>query len=50
MKRFEANFECDSREVAIEALKEILERMEMGFECGNFTDSGVDGDWGLTDY
>jgi hypothetical protein len=23
--------------------------MEMGFVCGNFTDSEVEGDWGLID-
>ena len=47
MKRFEANFECNSREEAIGALIEVIERLERGFECGNFTDSDVDGDWGL---
>ena len=49
MKRLEINFECASREMAIKALEEIIERMEMGFDCGEFTDSGVDGDWGLID-
>jgi hypothetical protein len=48
MKRFEANFECNSREEAIGALIEVIERMERGFECGNFTDSEVDGDWGMS--
>lgn len=49
MKRLEITFECESREMAIEALKEMIERLEMGFDCGGFTDSGVDGDWGLID-
>ena len=49
MKRLEITFECESREMAIEALKEIIERMEKGFVCGNFTDSEVEGDWGLID-
>ena len=49
MKRLEINFECESREMAIKALEEIIERMEKGFDCGEFTESGVDGDWGLID-
>ena len=49
MKRLEINFECASREMDIKALEEIIERMEMGFVCGNFTDSEVEGDWGLID-
>ena len=49
MKRLEINFECESREMAIKALEEIIERMEMGFVCGNFTDCEVEGDWGLID-
>lgn len=49
MKRMEIAFECESREMAIEALKEMIERLEMGYDCGGFTDSGVEGDWGLID-
>ena len=49
MKRLEITFECESREMAIEALKEMIERLEMGYDCGEFTDSEVEGDWGLID-
>lgn len=49
MKRVEINFECESREMAIKALEEMIERLEMGYDCGSFTDSGVEGDWGLID-
>jgi hypothetical protein len=48
-KRFEVFFECNTREEAIKAFEEIIERLEMGYDCGNFTESGVDGDWGMID-
>ena len=50
MKRFEINFECKSIEMAIKALEEIIDSIEMGYDCGEFiTDNGVNGDWGFID-
>ena len=49
MKRFEAEFECKTREDAIDALKEIIGRIEMGYDCGNLSESRAEGDWGLID-
>ena len=49
MIRFEATFTCADESEVIDALNEIIYRIEGGYVCGYLTDVGAEGDWGISE-
>lgn len=48
MVKFEAEFECKTKQEVIYALQHIIDRLECDFVCGYLTDVSAEGDWGCT--
>lgn len=48
MVKFEAEFECKTRQEVIYTLLHIIDRLECDFICGYLTDTNAEGDWGCT--
>ena len=48
MIKFEAEFECRTNDEVVNALQEIINRIEQGYVCGYLTDVDAEGDWGMS--
>ena len=49
MIRFEATFTCADESEVIDALNEIIYRIEGGYVCGYLTGVDTEGDWGISE-